>query len=1167
MRSFFLPLQKHSGWTIALLGVVAFVPASPLRAQSITGAIVGTVTDQSDAAVANAKLTAIEVASNVATETVSDARGLYSFPALRSGVYRIEAEAAGFRKLSEPDIEVRVNDRLEINLKMVLGAVNESIVVSAAAPLVETQTGSIGSVIENNQVVNLPLNQRNPYQLALLAPGVTPAPGFGNLFNTASLFMVNGNLGRTSEMLIDGITNSVPAANPILVVSLFPSPDAIVEFKMQTNSYAAEFGRAGGGIVNMVIKSGTNQLHGVLYEFLRNSQMDANDFFSNRAGLPLASFKRNQYGFTAGGPVVRDHVFFFVNYEALRQRSLDSATGTTPTALERSGDFSQSHQIVGGNCVPVQIYDPSTTRANPSGGFIRDPFPNSVIPASRFDPVGENIVKFFPNPTSPGAACTGANNFLSNLSTPLNTNEVDAKFDWVPSEKTRMSAGLGWRSYVQDPANHYGNVAAPTLTSDNIPARSLRLEYNRTESPTLLFQGRFGITRLERYYGPPAPPDFTLASLGFPASLEKQMQTPIGFPVFSFSGYVGMGKSSQFLDQRGTAYTWDFNATKIAGRHQVKAGLEYRINQSREGVGADTSGNFTFDRTYTQGPNPTAPAVNLGNSIASLLLGVASAGQAGILPAVLTSNPYLALYVQDDFRVSNKLTLNIGLRWDLEPGRTERYNQLSYFDFNAPSPIAQQVGIPSLHGGLRFVGVNGDPSRQFDTQWNRFAPRFSFAYSINPSTVIRGGYGVFFLPFIGAASGWASGVSGYLSYTPMVASLDGLHPADLLSNPFPKGLQPPTAPGSGLLSSYGQDLGASGRDGAIDRSARDGYSQQWNFNVQRQLPGKLSLEIAYIGNKGTKLPDGTLGPQLNQLTPDQLSLGNQLLQLVPNPFQNYVGTGPLSQPTVTRAQLLRPYPQFLTVYNFRPALGSSGYNAFQGRVEKRFSSGLTLLASFTGGKLIDNIGGVLTSDPSHQNIYNLAADRSLAPEDISRRLVLSYVYDLPFGRGKQFGSGVSRPLDLLIGNWSLNGVVTFSTGVPLVILDAQNNSQSFSAAQRPNVNGTDPNLSSSRSLSDKLAKWFDTSVFGQPAAFTFGDASRTMPNLRADGIRSWDFSLFKAFPIHESIRAEFRAEMFDFTNTPNFAAPGQSFGTATFGVVNSQANSPRQIQLGLKLYY
>ncbi|HLJ17099.1 MAG TPA: TonB-dependent receptor [Bryobacteraceae bacterium] len=1154
MRSFFIAL-------------VAFAAAAPLRAQSTTGAIVGTVTDQSDAAVPNAKLTATEVSSNTATETVSDPRGLYSFPALRPGVYRVEAEASGFRKLTEPNIQVRVDDRLEVNLKMVLGAVNESIVVSATAPLVESQTGAIGNVIENTKIVNLPLNQRNPYQLALLSPGVTPAPGFGNLFNSASLFMVNGNLGRTSEMLIDGITNSVPAANPILVVSLFPSPDAIEEFKMQTNSYAAEFGRAGGGIVNMVIKSGTNQFHGVLYEFLRNSKMDANDFFANRAGVPLASFKRNQFGFTVGGPVVHDHVFFFVNYEALRQRSFDSVTGTTPTALERSGDFSQSRQIVAGNCVPVQIFDPFTTRANPAGGYIRDPFPDSIIPASRFDTVGKNIVKYFPNPTSSGAACTGSNNFLSNLSTPLDTNEVDAKFDWVPSEKTRMSAGLGWRSYVQDPANHYGNIAAPTLTSDNIPARSLRLEYNRTQSATLLLQVRFGITRLERYYGPPAPPAFTLASLGFPPGLEKQMQTPIGFPVFSFSGYVGMGKSSQFLDQRGTAYTWDANATKIAGRHQVKAGLEFRINQSREGVGADTSGTFGFDRTYTQGPNPTAPGVNLGNPIASLLLGVASSGQAGILPAVLTSNPYLALYVQDDFRVSPKLTLNLGLRWDLEPGRTERYNQLSYFDFNAPSPIAQQVGIPGLHGGLRFVDVNGDPSRQFDTQWNRFAPRFSFAYSVNPKTVIRGGYGVFFLPFIGAASGWASGVSGFLSYTPMVTSLDGLHPADLLSNPFPKDLQRPAAPSIGLLASYGQDLGASGRDGAVDRSTRDGYSQQWNFNVQRQLPEQISIEAAYVGNKGTKLPDGTLGPQLNQLTPDQLTLGNQLLQLVSNPFQNYVTTGPLSQPTVTRAQLLRPYPQFLTVYDFRPALGSSIYHAFQARLEKRFSSGLTLLGSFTGGKLIDNVGGVLTSDPSHQNIYNLSADRALAPEDISRRFVLSYVYDLPFGRGKQFGSSSSRPLDLILGNWSLNGILTFSTGVPLVVLDSQNNSQSFSAAQRPNVNGNDPNLPGGRPLSDRLAKWFDTSVFSQPAAFTFGNASRTMPNLRADGIRSWDFSVFKAFPIHESIRAEFRAEMFNFTNTPNFAAPGQSFGSATFGVVNAQSNSPRQVQLGLKLYY
>jgi hypothetical protein len=309
---------------------------------------------------------------------------------------------------------------------------------------------------------------------------------------------------------------------------------------------------------------------------------------------------------------------------------------------------------------------------------------------------------------------------------------------------------------------------------------------------------------------------------------------------------------------------------------------------------------------------------------------------------------------------------------------------------------------------------------------------------------------------------------------------------------------------------------------------------------------------------------------LNQLTTDQLQLGNQLLQQAPNPFQPYVNTGALSQATVTRAQLLRPYPQFLNLYDFRPALGSSIYHAFQARVEKRYSEGLTLLASFTGGKLIEDTSqtvGFLGAAPTHQDVYNRRASRSVASQDISRRLVLSYVYDLPFGRGKAIGAHLARPVDLFLGGWQINGIVTMATGIPLAVANAQNNSQAFSAAQRPNVNGSNPNLAGGRTTDDKLARWFDTSVFSQPAAFTFGNAPRVLPNVRADGAHQWDSSIFKNFPIREAMRLEFRAEMFNFTNTVNFAPPGQTFGNAQFGVVSSQLNSPRQIQFGLKFYY
>src|SRR5262245_2450406 len=946
--------RKSSEWVLSSC-LTCLLFSAPTLAQSFTGAIVGVVTDQSANPIANARVVAIDDLTNVVTTMMTDGEGNYSFPALRAGQYRLEIEASGFRKLVRSGVEVQVNARLRLEMAMEVGQVSDSVNVSGGSPLVESESGSLGSVIDNRKITNLPLNTRNPFQLALLSPGVVPGSNFGDAFNNSANFRINGARGNSSEMLIDGITNSVPAANPILVVAMFPSPDALQEFKVQTNSYAAEYGRSGGGVVNMVIKSGTNQFHGVAYEFLRNSAMDANDFFANKANRPLGSFKRNQFGGSLGGPVIRDRAFFFVNYEGLRQRSLNTFTGTVPTEAERRGDFSQSRQRVGANCVPVQIYDPFTTRTV-NNAPVRDPFVNNVIPENRMDAVGKKIVTFFPLPNTAGDACTGANNFFSSKTTAVDVNLIDIKLDWSPDSANKFTAGLSWRTRDELAPNHYGNIADTRITvGDKIPSKGLRLEYNRTQSSTFLITARFGVTRLERVNAPNTPEGFSLNELGFPSSLEAQMTRPVTFPVFNYGGaYAPMGRGSAFLDQSGTSYTFAGSANKTSGAHNLKFGIDYRINQSSEAVGISSSGNYTFDRRFTQGPNPNQPANDRGNAVAALLLGVASAGQGGILPGVLTSNPYAGFYAQDDWKATRKLTLNLGLRYDLEPGRTERFNKLSYFDFDAPSPIAQQAGIPGLRGGLRFIGVDGNPKRQFDTDGNNFGPRFSLAYSVNEKTVVRAGYGIFYYPFVGAASGWASGINGFLSFTDMVSSIDGLRPTDLLSNPFPAGLQQPTAPGSGLLTGLGQDFGASGRDGAVDRTNRVGYSQQWNLNIQREAPGNLSVEVAYTGNRGVKLVDGPLGHQINQLTVEQLRPGAQLQQTVPNPFFGIINTGPLSRATTTRGQLLRPYPQFLGVYNFRPSSGSSIYHAFQMRVDKRFSNGLTLLASYTNSKLIED---------------------------------------------------------------------------------------------------------------------------------------------------------------------------------------------------------------------
>ena len=1141
--------------------------SAALQAQTTTGQITGTVQDASRAAVPEAQVAAIQVDTGLKREAKTDDRGYYSFPLMPPGAYRVTVQKEGFRPVSQTGIRLSLDEVARVDLMLEVGAVAESIEVKASAIQVDRETAALGTVMESSKILNLPLNSRNPFALALLAPGVLPGRGFGDLFNTAAGFRINGGRANSNEILIDGVTNVAPAANPIAVVAILPSPDALEEFKIQTNSYAAEYGRSGGGVVNMLMRSGTNKYHGSAFEFLRNSKLDANDFFANRAGTALGTFQRHQFGFTLGAPAVKDKLFYFVNYEGLRQRTASNINPTVPTALERKGDFSQSRQIVANACLPTQIYDPVTTRRNPAGtGFVRDAFPGNVIPATRQDGVGSRMTQYYPLPTSSGAACSAANNFFSAKKEQVETDQFNAKVDWNASSRNKFFTGINWRSYERAVPNHFGTIADSTggQGGDRIPGRGARLDYTRIQTPSFLLNFRAGAIRLERIIGE-FPANFHMADVGFPAALENVMRRPLSFPRTLVTGYAGLGRNGEadYTFQSGTTYSWNASATWVRSNHTVKFGLDTRVNQSFEDSGFGTSGDYSFARSFTQGPDPNAPRADRGNGVASLLLGTGT-GFVQVLPPLLTSNNYTALYFQDDFRVTPRLTVNIGLRWDVENGRKDRFNQLSYFDFDAASPLAQKSGLANLRGGLRFTSK--DSPRQFDTDWNNFGPRLGIAYSLNSSTVIRSGYGIFYLPYVGMAVGGASGNNGFLANTAWVSSLDGLTPVNYFSNPFPGGIEPNPSNPTPLVTATGQNLG-SVRDGAIERFARVGYTQQWNFNIQRVLAGNLMLEAAYIGSKGTKLMDN--GWQLNQLTAEQLALGSRLQELVPNPLVGSITSGALAQPTVTRGQLLRPYPQFLNVLDFRPAAASSIYHAAQFRLQKQFAHGSGGLISYTTGTLIDDSAGATVGGggpaPAHQNAYDRRSDRSVSSQDTSQRFVTSAVYALPFGRGRSFGNAIPVWIDKAFGGWRANAILTFATSVPLA-LTAPNNSNAFSDAQRPNVNG-DPALPGGRSTTDKLLQWFDTTKFSQPAAYTFGSTGRTLPNVRGDGTKNLDLSLFKEFPFMESRRLEFRAEAFNLTNTPQFELPNLAIGNSNFGVVTGQYNNPRQIQLGIKLVF
>jgi hypothetical protein len=1180
---------------VCLCSCIILLSVAPLAyGQTATAAITGRVTDASGAVVVGAALAVTSTETGVTRETLSNDTGSYTVPLLNPGNYQIKVIKEGFRPVTRTGIELHVDQAARVDFSLELGAVAETVEVQASAPLVDSEKSSLGGVVENRQIVDLPLNGRTTTGLAFLIPGVVPGQATdGDSGRNPINLWINGNRGNSSDVLVDGLSLTTPEFNPSLQVPLLPQVDLIQEFKVLTNSLPAEFGRTGGGVVDFVYKSGTNQFHGTAFEFLRNSAMDANNFFNNRRGIPLAAFRRHQFGGTVGGPVLiphlingREKLFFFLGYEGLRSATGTTSTLTFPTAAERTGDFSHTFRVVGGNCNPVNIFDPFSTQAAANGGFTRTQFPNNVIPARQIDPVAAKIASFYPLPNGPGDACTGANNYTVSGAAVGREDLPSGRLDYYPTARDRLFLRISARGTQNRGFDAIKTLGRTTNPKPNKHDNGLNaaLSYTRTLNPTLIGELRFGLSRIlstsaGTAAGTNADGDnFDMRSVlgwaGSAGSFIDQMNKPLAFPQINVSGYSTMGTGQQaFNNGGGTSYQWAGTVTKIHGAHTLKSGVDYRVLQATGPNAFFASGAYTFANNFTQGPNPTQAGATVGNSLASMLVGVGT-GQAQINPRLLVSNNYFGVFVQDDYRITSKLVLNLGLRYDLENGRSERFNQSSYFDFTATSPLASLVpSVPGLHGGLAFVGVNGNPHRQFNTDKNNFGPRAGLAYSVTPGTVIRTGYGLLYEPFIGRSASSGSGYLGFGAVTTWVSSLDGITPYNPLSNPFPNGLTPPSGSSLGLMTQVGDAVGsdgANGRDGAFDRGSVVGYIQQWNVSLQRALPANMALEVGYAGNKGTHMPDGG-GFQLDQLPDAYLALGNKLLQTVPNPFYGIIKSGPLSAPTTTYGQLLRPYPQFTNVLDFRPSAASSIYHAFRAQLEKRFSRGFQFLGSYTQGKMIDDSSNAvdfsgLGRSGRHQDVYNRRADRSLSVNDIAHRVVLSSVADLPFGKGKLIGSGWSRPINGIFGGWQVNGIVSFQSGRPLIIENSSNNANAFSDLQRPNVNG-DPNLAGGRSTQDKLAAWFNTAVFSQPAAFTFGNSPRVLPDTRSDGIRNLDASLFKNFGVYENVKLQFRCELFNVLNTPQFDLPGMLFGSAGFGVVSAQVNSPRQIQLALKVLF
>ncbi len=1149
--------RSRSGWLFVV--AVLLLAVVPAIAQRVTGTITGQVTDPTGAVVPNAAIQVVNDDTQVTTTVTTASDGLFTAPALPPGHYSLIVAQPGFKQLERHGITLTVDQTVNVPLALTVGAVTESVQVTEQQQLVNTETSDNGAVVESREILNLPLNQRDPYSLALLTPGVT---GSTSEYFAGLQFNVNGGRKGTTDILLNGVS-STPPNDGVNELTVFPSVDAVEEFKVQTSNFSAEFGASGGGIINVVTKSGASNYHGTAYDFLRNSYMDANNWFADLNNVPLASFKRNQFGGTLGGPIIiprlyngKAHTFFFFSYEGLRQHSQNATTSTVPTMAMRGGDFTGLTDAAGD---AITIYDPNTTVATvtPQGTtYNRGEFEqHNIIPMDRFNAVSQNVLKYYPLPTSGGSV----NNFFASAASDSNTDQEDGRLDEIFNDHHHLSFTFSIRNpYSGAPIYFPAAIAiAQDANANSTNAINGVLDYTYTISPKDLLEVRYGQSSVN--YKTIAQGDgFAPNDLGLPSYIQDNAQV-LTFPGFEASGYISIGSGSVTYEgpSKWTTNTWMISNTRVFARHTLKVGFETRYETNNTDQYGRSTGDFSFSKSLTQGPIATVGSATTGDGFASFLLGVGTGTVTHNFKNVQTSSRYIATYIQDDWKATDHLTLNLGLRYDLYQPRTERLNRMSWFDLDATSPLAAEAGLP-LKGGLVFPGVNGSPHTQSDPQYTNLAPRIGFAFQPIPKLSFRGAWGIFFAASSNEAASTV-GQFGYRTDTPYTGTSDNGITQLTISNPFPNGFLPVTGSSAGLLTAVGTGLTT------VVRRNPTPYTEQTSADVQYELPGKWLLDVGYVGTLGRQLFYQSTSNQL----PDQyLSMGNQLISQVANPFYGLgLATGPLSLPMVQRNYLLTPFPQFTGLAFLYAPGASSSYNSIQLQLLHQFDRQLTVRLAYTGSKFMDDYSsnnGSFGGNGTSQDGNDLSSDYSLSSADVPRNFTGSVVYTLPFGRGERFGSSWNHAVDAILGGWAINGIQTVSSGTPLS-LAAANNNNNFGPGERPNWNGTDPKLNGR--IEDRYKHYFNTSVFSQPAPYTYGNVTRNLGSIRNPRYVNTDLSLFKEFAFYRELRSQLRLEAFNAFNHPIFGGPGTNLSSTTFGVISSQSNTPRQIQVALKILF
>ncbi|MBI2185845.1 MAG: TonB-dependent receptor [Acidobacteria bacterium] len=1147
--------------------LLVFLVAAATAAQTSQGGIRGRVTDAGGFP-AVVPLELIDAATGLVRMTTSNPGGEYAFGNVLPGEYRLRAQAPGFKTYERSGLRVGTQTFLTVDVALQLGDVTELVTVEAPVPPVTRANASVGATVDRTSIEGLPSAGRNVFIMATALPTVL-ATGDAQFVrqqdqSNSSLISLGGGPRRNNSYVIDG----VPIVDILNRATLIPNVQAVEEMRVQLSTYDADVGRTSGGVFNVTARSGSNQVHGTALYQNRPDWAMGRLLFAAKNNIENPDTYYHLYGGGGGGPIRRNRTFFWASTEGYRSSTARATVLLLPTDAERLGDFSQSG---------VTIYDPLTTRPDPArpGQFVRDPFPGNRIPAGRINPVSQALLQYLPMPSA-GTLRPAVARIVDRA------DQLAGKITQRWSDALTSTGLYAWYESMEPDAAFYGggslfdNPADPGGGAFVRGAQVVALNTVWTPGSRSVVAVRYGYNDLEDD-NRPAP--FDPSALGF----DPGYLAAVPLKKFPNIGVTDYGRGGSFLGDRYRdrasyyAHTANATLTTLRGRHTVKLGAEYRLTGVRfQNVGG--MGGFGFSREFTFGPNPNTPAPGTGDAFASFLLGFPANGAVSVSSPIDVFLQYWSGFAQDDFRVTPRLTLNLGLRYDFETGLRERENRIiTEWAFDEPFPIQvgglRPDGTPLvLTGGVRYAGVDGAPTRQGDPNPWQFAPRLGLAYAFDERTVVRGGYGLFWAPSQGiSADEGGTGTTGYNIGTSYVAT--GSNPfvpceGCRLTNPFPNGLNQPRGNGGGRLTGVGDSIGF------IDPESRLAHVHRYSIDLQRELPHQVAIGVGYLAARGERLMSGIggWGPNINQLDPQYAALGPALQEPVANPFFGTpLGVGILAGATLPRGQLLRPYPQFDGVYLRRPNLSRSRYHALVLTGERRLSGGWAVHANYTWSRLTDNQfseSNFFAGGSSLMNNYDVEREFGLSVLDTPHVFNLTTIVELPFGPGRRWVKR-GRVVDALVGGWTLSVAGRSQAGFPVTVGQSPNNSGLLGSGQRPNiVSGVNPRLARDADAQYDpqcgCIRWLNPAAWSQAAPFTFGDAPRADGRARTPARRLWDVAIQKSHRLGARTVSG-RAEIINVFNIPDLRGPNVAFGDPSFGQIREAAGFPRMLQLSAQV--